>query len=200
MEEVLVVPSSEILATLEAPLDRFHPGRAGDIAAIVSREGRFVPRGAAEDDPSLKQIIPYGLLVCGDQIFLLRRTRKGGEARLHERVSLGVGGHVNRPDAAASTLDGSVETAFLRELEEEVILESPYHHAPVGVVNDDSTPVGRVHLGIVYRVDLDEPRARIREEEALTGRFVSVRELGEHRAAMESWSWLIARQLWPGEP
>lgn len=200
MEEVLVVPSPEILATLEAPLDRFHPGRAGEIARIVSQQGRFVPRPAAEEDPSLKQIIPYGLLVCGDQVFLLQRTRKGGEARLHERVSLGVGGHINRPDATASTLDGILEKAFLRELEEEVILETGFRHASVGVVNDDSTPVGRVHLGVVYRVDLDEPRVRVREEEALKGRFVSVRELGNHRTAMESWSWLIARQLWPGEP
>jgi predicted NUDIX family phosphoesterase len=200
MEEVLVVPRTDILAPLEAPLDRFHPGSAADVGRIVARRGRFVPRQAAEEDPAIKQIIPYAILVCGDQVFLLRRTAKGGEARLHERVSLGVGGHINRPDAPGGDLEGALETAFRRELDEEVIIETRYRTAALGVVNDDATPVGAVHLGVVYRVDLEEPRVRIREEEALTGRFVRQAELLDHRQGMETWSWLIARQLWFGEP
>jgi predicted NUDIX family phosphoesterase len=197
MEHVLVVPTHLILSCLDPPRNGFHPGPSREILALVAERGFFTERSQAEVDPSLKQIIPYAVVVSGDEVFVFHRTREGAEARLHEKVSIGVGGHINPGDAPSGDVGGSVERAFERELHEELELESAYRREVVGVLNDDAEPVGQVHLGIVFRVELAEPRARVKEADNLVGGFLPCRAVSGHRDRMESWSRILQEHFWP---
>ena len=107
-------------------------------------------RGDAEEDPTHKQVIPYLVLRDGERWFLMRRTRAGGDARLHDLWSIGVGGHLNPGD-------GDVEGGLRREWAEELVADFEPEYAPVGLLNDDTTPVGAVHVGFVYVADAGGP-------------------------------------------
>src|SRR5207244_13475017 len=122
-------------------------------------------RSEVETDPSFKQLIPYVVLRWGDQVFHYTRGQRGTEARLRALRSVGVGGHISADD---STLFGDpYREGMLREITEEVLIETDYAERCVGLINDDSNPVGQVHLGIVHVLELGEPRVR-RRESALT--------------------------------
>ena len=200
-EKVFVVPRAELL-TLSAELPSgFRPATAENVDSIyvaaMRRWGRFVVRAEAEENPEWKQIIPYCLLAAGDRVFLMRRRRGGGEARLHDKYSLGVGGHINPVDAEASSEAGDVLTAALRrELSEELWLDQPASPRLIGVLNDDSDPVGQVHLGIVYRLEVDESKVAVREHDALEGRFVEPAGVVAVMDRLESWSRMLAASLW----
>jgi len=203
MERVLVVPTQLILSCLGPRTRGFHPGLEGPCLALVERHGFFEDRPSAEESCEIKQVIPYGVLCARDAasrelVLLLRRSRRGGDARLHEKSSIGVGGHVNPPDAGAGTLRDAVLRAFERELHEELEVLSEYTCRPIGVLNDDSNPVGQVHVGIVFRVDLSAPSVRVREREQLSGELVSPEAVSEHRGSLETWSSLLLEHLWPG--
>src|SRR5512135_3275789 len=143
-EQVLVVPRQAIIPG-SGWLGVRRDGIAAALAA-VAREGRFVRRGDAEEDPSHKQVIPYLVLRDGERWFLMRRTRAGGDARLHDLGSIGVGGHLNPGD-------GDVAGGLRREWHEEVDADFLPDFTPVGLLNDDTTAVGRVHIGFVYAAD-----------------------------------------------
>ena len=117
-----------------------------------------------EEDPAWKQVIPYLVLRDGDAWFLMRRTRAGGDARLHDRWSIGVGGHLNPGD-------GDVLGGLRREWQEEVIADFEPSFEAVGLLNDDTTPVGQVHLGLVYLADAAGRPVTIREVDKLSGSF-----------------------------
>lgn len=159
----------------------------GDVAPLLARleaEATFRPRGEAEEDPGWKQLIPYVLVRDRGSFFLMRRTRAGADARLHERWSLGVGGHVNPGDAGLAG-------ALRREWTEE--LDAPWDPEPrlIGLLNDESDPVGRVHLGVVYAVEAAGRPVAVRETEKLSGAFVP--PLGVLRVydRLETWSSLL---------
>ena len=196
MERVLVVPRVSLLGPPRPAVDGFQAGAAREVFAVIGREGYFTDRAAAEEDPSLKQIIPYAVVSCESQVFLLERRPKGGESRLHGRVSLGVGGHVNPQDSPDGQMDAVVENAFERELHEELHLRTPYRKEVMGVLNDDSDPVGQVHFGIVYSVKTEGPQVAIREKDSLKGGFVGVREVFRYRERMESWSRILLENFW----
>ncbi len=189
-ERVLVVPRSSVI------------DRAGWIGvrrdgvettlALVAREGRFVARDEAEQDPALKQIIPYLVLRDGERWFLMRRTRAGGDARLHDRWSIGVGGHLNPGD-------GDVPGGLRREWTEELAADFVPAFTPVGLLNDDTTPVGSVHLGIVYLADAAGRPVAIRETHKLEGAFATTTEVAAVRDRLETWSQLVFDALAPGE-
>ena len=167
--------------------------------ALVARRGRFVPRERAEEDPSLKQIIPYAVVVFEHRVFLFRRTSRGGEVRLHGKFSIGVGGHINAEGVPPARL---VEAGLLRELEEELVFDRPFTIQPIGLINDDSVPVGQVHLGIVYQVSAADEGVRVRERDLLEGQFTPVASLRPLLDSMETWSRLVAEALFfkgPGE-
>src|SRR5437867_1741593 len=150
-EQVLVIPTHRLFSTFRSPFQGFLQGGIAELFSIVAQHGFFASRDSAEGDPELKQIIPYGMLVWSRQVFLMKRSRKGGEARLHDRVSLGVGGHVNPIDSLDGDLVGAIGAAFERELNEELAVETTYHGEDLGLLNDDSNPVGKEQLGIVFR-------------------------------------------------
>jgi predicted NUDIX family phosphoesterase len=156
--------------------------------ALVSREGRFMPRAEVEVDPSWKQVIPYLVLRDGERYFLMRRTKAGGDARLHDRWSIGVGGHLNPGD-------GDLAGGLRREWREELDADFEPEFELLGLLNDDTTDVGSVHLGAVYQADARGRPVDIRETDKLTGEFASTAEVAAVVEAMETWSALVFEHL-----
>jgi predicted NUDIX family phosphoesterase len=187
-ELVLVVPR-ETLVPGEGWLG-VRPGGIDAALAVVGREGRFMRRGDAEDDPSHKQVIPYLVLRDGDRWFLMRRTRAGGDVRLHDLWSIGVGGHLNPGD-------GDVAGGLLREWREEIDAAFVPDFEPVGLLNDDTTAVGAVHVGFVFAADAAGRPVAIRETDKLAGAFATTDQVEAVREDLETWSRLAFDALAP---
>lgn len=148
----------------------------------------FLDRPTAEISPQYKQIIPYVIIRHADSFFLLQRTQKQTEARLHHKLSLGIGGHIN-PDTP-DLLDG-----LHKELEEEVNVAGDYDLTFAGILNDDTTEVGTVHLGAVYVLEAHDRDVTVRETEKMTGRWVEAAELPALREQLETWSQIVYDEL-----
>ncbi len=195
MEFVLVVPRDRLFDGRYP--HGFEPFAGGDRERTLARireHGFFVERRHAEREPALKQVIPYALFEREGGIFLMRRLDRGGEARLHGKLSVGVGGHVNPVDGAADALDAGLR----REVEEEVEVDGGWRAAAAGAINDDSTAVGAVHFGLVYRVR-PGGAVRVREKDALEGSMTPreevLRLLRDERPRFETWSALLLDRL-----
>lgn len=163
----------------------------------IRERGFFVERRHAERDSSLKQIIPYSVVRNSrGEVFLLRRLKSGEEKRLHDKLSIGVGGHVNPGDEKGDIVAASCR----REIEEELSIDGAFRASPVGVINDESNDVGSVHFGLVFAVETDSALVSVRETNLLHGEFVAGDALLEQwrsaRARFESWSDLILER-WP---
>ncbi len=196
-ELVLVVPTAAVIAEIGGggPWLGVREVGVDELAALIRRDGAFLPRPAMEADPAWKQVIPYPVLRDGDAWYLMRRTRAGSDARLHDRYSIGVGGHVNPSDGG---LDGDLGPALRREWHEELVVDFVPEFRFVGLLNDDTTPVGEVHLGLVFEGDAAGRSVAIRETNKLTGAFVASADVGAVGDRLETWSriafeWLQAR-------
>lgn len=154
----------------------------------IAQRASFRPRAQVEEDPTWKQVIPYLALYDGERLFLMRRTRAGGDARLHDRYSIGIGGHVNPGDA--DPLGG-----LRREWEEELVADFVPEFRPVGVLNDDDDPVGAVHLGLVFCADAAGRPVSVRETHKLEGRFATLAEVAAVADRLETWSSLLFAHL-----
>jgi predicted NUDIX family phosphoesterase len=161
--------------------------------ALVSREGAFLDRVEMERDRSRKQVIPYLVLRDGERYFLMRRTTAGGDARLHDRWSIGVGGHLNPGD-------GDLEGGLRREWAEEVVADFVPAFTLVGLLNDDTTEVGSVHLGAVYLADASGRPVTVRETDKLEGGFAGPDAVVSVFDRLESWSQLAFEFLRDGPP
>src|SRR5437764_3406925 len=133
--------------------------------AILSRGNNFfLRRDQAEQDPNHKQIIPYALLTHGDKVLHYVRGKKAGEQRLVAKGSIGIGGHMNESDESLFALDEAAYRAGVeREVNEEIRIEGAFDDKIVALLNDDSTEVGRVHLGIVHVFHLSAAKVEKRE-------------------------------------
>lgn len=160
----------------------------------------FMDRGVAEEDPSHKQLIPYCVFRCGDHILHYTRGKAGGEARLHAKISVGVGGHVNPVDTdGGRTGPDAYHAAVRRELDEELVLATPQHHRIIALLNDDSNPVGQVHLGVVHLIELDAPAATAREDALTDLAFATLADLrGPLFDRLETWSQFCIQHLADG--
>src|SRR5262245_47990517 len=159
----------------------------------------YRPRSEVEDDPGFKQIIPYVVFRCDDRVFCYTRGKSQGEARLHRLKSIGVGGHVAESDADGRATFDAYQMAMSREIDEEIALGSDGEVRLVGLINDDSTPVGQVHLGVVHVYDLEQPSIEPREEGLAEPVFLGVAELDRQRDQFETWSQIcIEAFLTPG--
>jgi len=186
-ERVLVVPTAVVNEDLGGGRAWHGIRPAGETALgdLIRSHGTFRSRSAMEADPSWKQVIPYPILRDGPRWFLMRRTRAGGDERLHDRYSIGVGGHVNPLDGG---LDGDLTQALEREWTEELDVEFVPAFRFVGLLNDDTTPVGQVHLGLVYEGDARGRPVAIRETDKLSGGFVDTAEVAAVADRLETWS------------
>lgn len=154
------------------------------VDAILRRaeaEGGFVERPAAESDTSLKQIIPYLILRDGDRVFLMKRTRAGGDPRLHDLYTIGVGGHMNPGD---STIAGCLAREWREEIDADFMPEFEF----LGLLNDDTVEVGVHHLGVVFLADAAGRPVEVRETHKLSGSFEPVDAAREVYDRMETWS------------
>ncbi|MCS7304790.1 MAG: phosphoesterase [Thermoguttaceae bacterium] len=192
---------------------RFH--ELGYFQGFTAQVERYVPalldpeyltyrlRTDVEQDPNWKQLIPYVIFLyrdpsCGPMLFQYLRGVGQGEGRLHHKRSIGIGGHISATDAANGSSD-PFDEGMRREIEEEVIICSPYRLQCVGLINDDLTEVGRVHLGLVYLADLHQPAVQPREKDICQSGFLPLSELFQHFAEFETWSQLCLEGLFGQE-
>ncbi len=158
--------------------------------------GFFIERPHAELDPEFKQVIPYVVLWRGDEVFVFERLAGGGEKRLHNLRSIGVGGHIEPTELSGVGEAGRswemVRAAALREIEEEVRLDSPESLTLEyrGLINDESNEVGTVHTGVLFFARLPPgAQVTVRETDVLAGRFEPLRALaGDEVIEFETWS------------
>jgi predicted NUDIX family phosphoesterase len=152
----------------------------------------YRPRAEVEIDPSFKQIIPYVVLRWKDQVFHYTRGKRATESRLQALRSIGVGGHISADDR--NLFDSPYREAMFREVQEEVNLQTTYSERCIGLINDDTTSVGQVHLGIVHVLDLEEPKVDRREQALTRAGFAAVEELRSQRQGFETWSQFLLDQ------
>ena len=191
-EKVLVIPAARFRAA-----GYFHGLRAADdayrAALLDAAAFAFRPRSEVETDPAFKQLIPYIVLKCGDLLFHYRRGSAGTEKRLQALRSVGIGGHISEADAAGGT--DPYHTGMMRELTEEVELGCGFRERCIGFINDDRTPVGRVHLGVVHLFELDAPAAKSREDALADAGFAPLSKLVAEKEQFETWSQFVLETL-----
>ena len=165
--------------------------------ALLSRGNNFfIPRAVAENDPAHKQIIPYAIIACGDRILHYVRGKKAGEQRLVAKGSIGIGGHMNDEDESLFAWDEKAYRAGVeREVSEEIKIETNFEDRIVALLNDDTTEVGRVHLGIVHLFRLIEPKVEKREAMITSLAFLTKDELRARRDILETWSQICVDSL-----
>ncbi len=184
-ERVLVIPTAVFRQV--GAFQGFSP-RADDYLPRLLDPAHlsYRPRAEVETDPAYKQIVPYVVLKRGDQVFHYTRGKRATETRLQALRSIGVGGHINADDR--NLFEPPYREAMFREVAEEVDVQSAFSERCIGLINDDATPVGQVHLGIVHVFDLAEPRV-VRREQALTrAGFAPITELLARQDEFETWS------------
>src|SRR6266446_6023793 len=165
--------------------------------AILSRGNNFfLRRDQAEKDPAHKQIIPYVLLAFEDKVLSYVRGKEAGEQRLIAKGSIGVGGHLNDADAGLFTLDEEHYNRVVeREVHEEIHLLAEFQNHVAALLNDDSTEVGQVHLGVVHVFKLAEPKVDKRERMITKLAFLDKNELMTRRDSLETWSQICLDSL-----
>lgn len=193
-EEVLVVPADVLFGEGEwfgftTRMRTFH--------AILDdpRSLEYRSREIVETDPSVKQLIPYAILKRGDEVFTYRRGKAGGENRLHDLWSIGVGGHICKDDGDAGVK--AYEAGFLRELDEEVEIVGEYYHRIVGLLYDPRTPVGSVHVGVVHVVEVSGQVAS-RDPSLSDAGFKPLSEIARDFDRLETWSQFVIEPLSAG--
>ena len=187
-ERVLVVPTAvfRALGVFQGfcpRVDDYLPG------LLDPRHLSYRPRAEVETDPAFKQIIPYVILQWRDQVFHYTRGKRATETRLQTLRSIGVGGHISADDQ--SLFEPPYREAMFREVAEEVVLDSPYTERCLGLINDDATPVGQVHLGIVHLFTLAVPRVARREQALTQAGFAPLAKLRGQREQFETWSQFV---------
>ena len=195
-EEMVVVVRRSLLESigmfqgLQFDVDRY-------LTPMLSRENNFFSaRSSAETDPSLKQIIPYAILMSGGKVLRYKRGKKSGEQRLVAKGSIGIGGHMNDHDEQLFALDKEAYFAGVqREIDEELIVERPLQNRIAALINDDSNEVGQVHLGVVHILELERPRAEKRESMILGIEFLTPAQLHTERDTLETWSQICVDNL-----
>ena len=188
-EQVLVVDRADLEARLGGQV--FVTEGIDGIRDYILRTHFFLPRSQAEYDGSVKQIIPYVIIRRGGRYLLLRRLKKQTEARLHDRLSLGVGGHINPSEESA---DDPLYAGLLRELREEVTVEGPFSLTVAGILNENNGGVSDYHTGLVCLLETDG-EVTVRETEKMSGTWADPSEIRTVYDRLETWSQIVADRL-----
>lgn len=153
---------------------------------LINTKKEFLPRSLMETDPTYKQIIPYIIFTYDDRYFLMQRTAKATETRLQNKYSLGIGGHIRQEDMSDSNLFSWAE----REFHEEVEYTGAMTMKVLGLLNDDSNPVGQVHVGFVILLQGQHGNIRVKSE-LKSGVLLSLQECADFYPSMENWSQIV---------
>ena len=198
-EQVLVIPTS-----LFHQCGHFQ-GFCSDTARYLDKildanVIQYLPRDEMEQDPTYKQLIPYCIFRHVEDgkvsVFQYVRGKGQGESRLHSKRSIGIGGHISTLDVpTAGDEPNSYHAGMRREIEEEVIIESPYTESCVGLINDDENEVGKVHLGVVHVFDVEKPLVTANEPEIIESGFLPVEGLLADIERCETWSQICLKTL-----
>lgn len=183
-ERVMVVAREDIFRG-----GTWHGIKADDVARlvrIINTKHKFMARGDVEDDPRWQQIIPYMFFENAGKYFLMQRNAGHTDKRLASNFSLGVGGHINKKDIKT----GSIVSWAKREFEEEVDYKGRYKAEFLGLLNDDTNDVGRVHLGLIIKMAGKSNGITVRDEHQ-SGKMVAVDELSRNYKKMETWSQIV---------
>jgi predicted NUDIX family phosphoesterase len=187
-ERVLAVPRPSIERFLR---QGFLSSDSAELMEVLGESSVFLDRQAAEEDPSHKQVIPYIVVTHKGRFLLYRRTNKQGESRLHDKLSLGFGGHINDIDGRLDTGTNVILAAMVRELNEEVFIPALRQLRVVGYINDDSSAVGRVHLGVAFIVETSNERFEVNEPDLIKAKWCDASEIEELYPNLETWSQLL---------
>jgi predicted NUDIX family phosphoesterase len=187
-EQILVVPADFARAFAPNTYNAF----PYDGERTFLERHSFREREEAETNQAFKQVIPYVIVRHHPHYLLTQRTNKQQEKRLHNLYSIGQGGHVNDKDFAHRD---PILTGLLREIREEYWLSAEYGCSPIGVINDDSNDVGKVHLGLVYELRVSTPKLEVAEEGKHIASWATVAELQSRYAEMENWSKIVMDQV-----
>lgn len=161
----------------------------------IKNSYRFIDRSIAESDRRYMQIIPYCLVAYANEVFLVRRTNKQTESRLHDYYSVGIGGHINSYDTLNDSIESILEAGLLRELHEEVKILCPYHYEYFGIINDNTSDVNTVHLGLCFIVTLEEKECSVREIEKMDGQWIKISDIDPYYENMERWSQILIKSF-----
>ncbi len=191
-EMVLVVAAKDINEVVKE--EGFVNVPIEEIKFLTERKGFFVKRDRAESDESIRQLIPYIVMQNMDDLYLMvKRLSSQTEKRLHGMYSIGIGGHVNDQDEG-DTPWMKFLSGMEREMNEEVIIRKSFEWPKyMGVIKETSTPVNRVHLGVVFQIKADIEG--IREKDKFSWEFVNLADLLTKYDMMESWSKYVIDML-----
>lgn len=195
-EQILAIPTENVWNILNYQEKGVIKALDVDIMDKLLLHGVFRPRNILEEDSSYKQIIPYAVICYGNEVYMFRRLNKQTEARLHNKCSLGVGGHMN-PYGDKIDID-YLHHELEREMHEEVKLGEGCEIVdmkPVGFINDDLSEVGKVHLGVLYHITVSNNHIEINETEKMTGEWVAISDLTRYYSNMETWSQLYCKLI-----
>lgn len=187
-ENILVVKKSTLFGT-NAPQGLIAETQA--YVAIINDAKEFLPRALMEEDSNYKQVIPYLIFKYKSTYFLMQRKSTSSEQRLKNKYSLGIGGHMRQEDMGAG--DSLFDWAK-REFYEEVHYEGNFSIATLGLLNDDSNPVGQVHVGLVLLLEGDSSNIAVRSE-LKSGKLATLEECQAIYANLENWSQIVLDYL-----
>jgi predicted NUDIX family phosphoesterase len=189
-EHILVVKREHLFADVSAAWHGLKEVDFAQYLRIINEKKEFLPRSIMETDFEYKQIIPYLVYTYNNQYFLMQRQSDSSESRLRNKLTLGIGGHIRQEDMSTSSL---FEWA-LREFHEEVDYAGTLNVKPLGILNDDSNDVGKVHIGFVLLLEGDSTNIAIKSE-LKSGTLVPLSECVAQRDCMETWSQFIIAHL-----
>jgi predicted NUDIX family phosphoesterase len=188
-EQVLVIDNSLLSPYIEGGNGVLLTSGTESIFRTILENHRFIDRESAEQDYGRKQVIPYVIITHGDDFLLLKRTSRQAEKRLHNKYSLGVGGHINPAETASE--ENIILGGLYRELSEEISITDADSPRFIGVINDDSNSVSRVHLGLLYEIETRSPGFKVLESDKMTAQWTAADDLAEYYDRFESWSQIV---------
>lgn len=169
---------------------------------IIQKNKEFLPREHMETNPAFKQIIPYLIFTYKNRYFLMQRQSKASETRLQNKYTLGIGGHIRQEDLSYSALQATKDRQegnlifdwAKREFHEEINYYGSLKITPIGIINDDSNEVGKVHIGFVLLLEGDSNQISIKSE-LKSGFLIPLDECQMLTHSMETWSQIVVAHL-----
>ncbi len=190
LEELVFAIPADILWKLLPYKEKGLIKGTGDVLNRIVQNGLFRKRSELEEDPSFKQIIPYALISNKKSFYVFRRISGQTEKRLHNKLHLGVGGHMN-PGSSKEPGEQYLVNELKREFFEEVQLLNGCLIEDIefiGFINDDSISVGRVHIGLLYNIRVSNRYVVINETDKMSAEWIDKKDLFEYYEEMETWT------------